>query len=191
MLYKNQHYFGLIYTSELAKQVRALGYDILVKDEYGNFEIEGLPQQYLDHTSKRREQILNRLEEMSLSSAKAAEKANLDLRAPKETLDSARLKTVWQNEAAELGIDFEKLIEQSKTVKAGQIQIHEDLLISPDAKAALDDALNHLSEFNTRIKHASLIKEAFKFAAGQVGHEELEAELANKLQTQEIHPHHT
>lgn len=186
MLYKNQHYFGLIYTSELAKQVKALGYDIFVKDEYGNFEIEGLPQQYLDHTSKRREQILNRLEEMSLSSAKAAEKANLDLRAPKETLDSARLKTVWQNEAAELGIDFEKLIEQSKTVKTGQIQIHEDLLISPDAKAALDDALNHLSEFNTRIKHASLIKEAFKFAAGQVGHEELEAELANKLQTQEI-----
>src|SRR3990167_6522994 len=87
MLYKNQHYFGLNYTSELAKQVKLLGYNIVVKDEYGNFEIEDLPQSYLDHSSKRRGQILQRLDELSLTSAKAAEKANLDQRSQKEIID--------------------------------------------------------------------------------------------------------
>lgn len=186
MLYKNQHYFGLHYTSELAKQVTALGYNIIVKDEYGNFEIEGLPQIYIDSASKRRQQILKRLDELSLSSAKAAEKANLDQRAEKELVDSNKLKGIWQEDAAQFGIDFEKLIEQSKTVKVGQAQIHEDLVVSLDAQGALDDAINHLSEFTTCIKHASLIKEAFKFSIGQVSHEELEKELSHRLQAHEI-----
>ncbi|RUQ96664.1 conjugative transfer relaxase/helicase TraI [Legionella septentrionalis] len=185
-LYKNQHYFGLIYTSELAKEIRALGYDIEVKDEYGNFEIKGLPKAYLEHTSKRRVQILNRLQELSLTSAKAAEKANLDLRSEKETVDNASLKEFWREEAEKYGIDFERLIAQSKSIDAGDVQINEDLVISADAKEALNDALDHLSEFNTHIKHASLIKEAFKFAVGLVSHEELEQELSNKLQTKEI-----
>lgn len=187
LLYKNQHYFGLIYTSELAKAVKELGYDIVVKDEYGNFEITGLPQSYLEHTSKRRKQILQRLNELSLSSAKAAEKANLDLRAEKESIDSAHLKEIWQQDAAKFGIDFEQLIEQSKTLKPGKAQIHEDLSISLTAKEALTDALNHLSEFNTKIKHALLIKEAFKFAVGQISHEELEQELTHRLQVKELY----
>ena len=186
MLYKNQHYFGLHYTSELAKQVTALGYNIIVKDEYGNFEIEGLPQIYIDSASKRRQQILKRLDELSLSSAKAAEKANLDQRAQKELIDSNKLKGIWQEDAAQFGIDFDKLIEQSKTLKTGKTQIHQDLVVSLDAQGALDDAISHLSEFTTRIKHASLIKEAFKFAVGQVSHEELEKELGARLQAQEI-----
>lgn len=186
MLYKNQHYFGLHYTSELAKLVTALGYNILVKDEYGNFEIEGLPQNYIDSASKRRQQILKRLDELSLSSAKAAEKANLDQRAEKELVDSDKLKGIWQEDAAKFGIDFEKLIAQSKTVKTGQTKIHEDLMVSLDAQGALDDAIHHLSEFTTSMKHATLIKEAFKFAIGQVSHEELEKELSTRLQVHEL-----
>lgn len=186
MLYNNQHYFGLNYTAELAKQVKALGYNILVKDEYGNFEIEGLPQSYLEHTSKRRKQILKRMDELSLTSAKAAEKANLDQRAQKEIIASDQLKGIWQEEAEHFGIDFDALIEKSKTLKNGQTQIHEDLRVSLDAQGALDDAIHHLSEFTTKIKHASLIKEAFRFAVGQVSHEELEKELSLRLQSQEL-----
>jgi len=186
LLYHNQHYFGLIYTSELARQVKTLGYDIFVKDTYGNFEIVGLPQAYLRRASKRREQILNSLEELSLSSARAAEKANLDNRTQKELIDSDKLKAIWQLDADQFGIDFSALIEQSKTLKTGQAQIHEDLIVSLDAQGALDDAINHLSEFSTRIKHASLLKEAFKFALGQVSLEELEKELGARLENQEI-----
>ncbi len=114
IIYQNQHYFGLIYNSSLAKGACDIGYDIEVKDQYGNFEIKGVPQDFIDKSSKRRQQILTSLSEKGLSSAKAAEKANLDTRRSKESVNSQSLGTVWREEAEKQGVNLSELIEHSQ-----------------------------------------------------------------------------
>lgn len=186
IIYQNQHYFGLIYNSSLAKGACDIGYDIEVKDQYGNFEIKGVPQDFIDKSSKRRQQILTSLSEKGLSSAKAAEKANLDTRRAKESVNSQSLGTVWREEAEKQGVNLSQLIEHSQNKNKGVIEPLEGILASETAKGALNDALEHLSPYRTQIKHAELVRTAYVFAIGTVDHLEIEAEIAKRFSEKEI-----
>ena len=181
ILYDNQHYFGLVYTSTLARRICELGYDIRIKDRYGNFEIIGLSQEYLEQTSKRRNQILEKLNEKGLSSAKAAEKANLDSRRIKEQVNPEDLLNYWREEASAHGIDFQSLIDKSNSRQKGEIRGFEKTEISPNAVMAIDDAIAQLSPFHTQIKHGDLVRMAFMFARGTIHHDELEAEITKRF----------
>ena len=181
IVYENQHYFGLVYTSTLARKVCELGYDIKIKDRYGNFEIVGLSEEYLEQTSKRRNQILDKLNEKGLSSAKAAEKANLDSRRLKEQVNPEDLLAYWKEEANAHGIDFQTLIDKSNSRQKGEIESFEKLEISPNAVMAIDDAVLQLSSFHTQMKHGDLVRMAFMFARGTIHHDELEAEIDKRF----------
>lgn len=186
ILYRNQHYFGLIYNSTLAKGSCDIGYDIEVKDQYGNFEIKGVPQFFINKSSKRRQQILGRMDEKGVSSAKAAEKANLDTRRQKESVDSQLLGELWKEEAKSQGVNLSGLIEASKTKCKGVIERPEGLLVSETAKEALNDAIEHLSPYRTQLKHADLVRMAYVFATGTVHHMEIEAEIAKRFGEKEL-----
>ncbi len=181
IIYQNQHYLGLIYNSSIAKGTCDVGYDIEVKDQYGNFEIKGIPDAYIKRTSKRRNQIKNSLFEKGFSSAKAAEKANLDTRRSKEAIDNESLLLYWKDEATQFGVDFKALIEDSKQREKGCISTREEVKVSETAKDAISDALEQLSNFSTQIKHGDLVRMAFTFARGTIHHEELEKEITTRF----------
>lgn len=181
IIYQNQHYFGLIYNSSLAKGTCDIGYDIDVKDQYGNFEIAGVPEAYIKETSKRRNQISKSLSEKGFSSAKAAEKANLDTRRSKEAIDDDSLLLYWKDEAKRFGVDFEALIDASKNREKGNINTLETVKVSATAIDAMDDALEQLSPFSTKIKHGDLVRMAYTFARGTIHHEELEQEISTRF----------
>lgn len=185
-LYQNQHYLGLIYNSSLAKGVCELGFEIEIKDRYGNFEIKGVPEHYLKQTSKRRSQILERLEEKGLSGAKAAEIATLDTRQRKADIDSATLHQRWQEEARQCGVDFEALIAESKVRGAGSITPFEGIAVSETAKEAIDAALAELSPFSTEIRHGDLVRTAFMFARAALHHSELEEEITARFKSKAL-----
>lgn len=180
LIYNNQHYLGLIYNSSLAKTVCDIGFDIEIKDRYGNFEIVGLSEDYLKHSSKRRSNIVNRMNETGFFSSKAAEKANLDTRKVKGDIDTQALKALWSQEAKDFGVDFEALIDASKSNKKGQITNRESVTASATAREALDDALTQLSPYSTQIRHGDLVRMAFTFARGQINHDELEQEISER-----------
>src|SRR3990167_8883549 len=186
ILYQNQHYFGLIYTSTLAKKTCELGYDIEVKDRYGNFEIKGVNDAYIEQTSKRRNQILDSLSEKGFTSAKAAEKANLDTRRLKNTIDNESLLAYWKDEAVRYNVDFESLIENAKQKRQGTITTHEDIQISATAREAVDDAVAQLSPFRTQIKHGDLVRMAFMFARGTIHHDELEHDIVGRFKDKQL-----
>lgn len=181
ILYQNQHYFGLIYNSVLAKGTCDLGYDISVVDQYGNFEIIGVPESYLEHTSKRRNQIVNSMNAKGLTSAKAAEKANLDTRKSKDVVDIETLERYWKEDAEKQGVDFESLIEASKQRGKGSITTLEPIQVSETAREAVNDALEQLSPFRTQIKHGDLVRMAFMFARGTIHHDELEQDISERF----------
>ena len=181
IIYGNQHYIGLIYNSELARGSCGVGFDIEVKDQYGNFEIVGIPQDYIKKTSKRRNQISRNLLENGFSGAKAAETANLETRRTKESIDNESLLLYWKDEARACGVDFESLIEASKARAKGSITTLEAVEVSTSAIHAMDDALAQLSRFSTQIKHGDLVRMAFTFARGTIHHDELEAEISTRF----------
>ncbi|HBD4825219.1 TPA: conjugative transfer relaxase/helicase TraI [Legionella pneumophila] len=182
LIYSNQHYLGLVYMSSLAKKVKELGYDIRIKDRYGNFEIVGISDEAITATSKRRVQILDDMKERGTSSAKAAEKSNLSTRNPKTEIDSQALHQQWVDEIKDLGIDLGTIIQDSKLNSGrGAVKSTHTTPLSTDAQKAVGDALAHLSEYSTQIQHGALVRQAMIFSAGLVGHEDIEREIESLL----------
>lgn len=186
IIYQNQHYFGLVYTSSLAKKTCDLGYEIEVKDRHGNFEIKGLSEQYLEASSKRRTQILDKLKTMGLSSAKAAEKANLASREDKSQVHSDALKKIWMDEAQKYDVNHEQIISDALTREKGSISVVTNTEISESVKEAIDNAIEDLSQFNTRIRHGDLVRSAFMYATGTIHHDEIEQDINQRLNKKEL-----
>ncbi|WP_440617752.1 MobF family relaxase [Cysteiniphilum sp. 6C5] len=214
MLYANQHYLGMIYNSEIAKGTVECGYEIKVKDQYGNFDIVGLSQDYLESQSKRRTQILDKLEEKGFSGAKAAQKACLDSRIAKSDISPDELKAAWIEDAKAQGVSLGKVFmesinnleqdakEEKEAEKAKETNstyntlndktpskayVTSDLQTrSHNANEAINDAIAHLSQYGVQIKHGDIIRQAFVFSAGLVEHDHLEAVLSDKLKTGEL-----
>lgn len=187
IIYNNQHYLGLVYTSTLAKEVKSLGFDIRIKDEFGNFEIKGISDETINALSKRREQIVRNMEHNGYSSAKAAEKSNLATRSKKAEIDNDTLIQIWQDEIKALGVNLDKLIAESITRDSeGSIVKNNIEPLCQDTKSAVLDALSHLSEFNTQIKHSTLVRQAMLFSGNNIEHEKIENEILSLFKKNEI-----
>ena len=185
MIYANQHYLGMIYNSEVAKGTVDCGYSITVKDKYGNFEIDGIPESYINSQSKRRKQIIDSMLKRGLSGAKAAQTASLNTRELKTAVAPERLREIWQRDAESYGVNLNEILDKARQPKTPTVQ-SEIQPLSETAKAAIDDAILHLSQYNVQIRHGDMIRQAFIFGAGVLDHESLEAVLADKIKSGEV-----
>ncbi|MDA0911939.1 MAG: conjugative relaxase, partial [Proteobacteria bacterium] len=190
-LYANQHYLGMIYTSELAKAVKESGYDIRIKDKHGNFEIVGLSQEYIDSQSKRRQQVLFALQEKGLSGAKAAQVATLNSRGIKQETELDVIREYWIKDAkkqeVQLGEVYLNSLKNLDAKTQGNTQTSDAMpAFSQNAKEAINDSLAHLSQYDVQIRHGDIIRQAFIFGAGAIDHEQLESVLSDKIKSGEI-----
>lgn len=118
-IYQLQKQIGAIYRQELAREVRALGYDMIVSKD-SMFEIAGVPQAALDAFSRRSADIEAALDArgQTRETASPAEKqiAALDTRDSKESVDHRKLAADWRVTADARGFDRQArtaLIEQT------------------------------------------------------------------------------
>lgn len=103
-LQKNVIYCGLIYRHYLAGFLKERGYKLEVKEK-GLFEIKDLPENVLQNFSKRREQILEFLNDKGWSGSKASSIANQVTRQNKTSTPINDLKERWRDEAASLNFN--------------------------------------------------------------------------------------
>jgi conjugative relaxase-like TrwC/TraI family protein len=163
-LFGIQKELDTIYKNELARYAREAGYD--VQKTKDGFEIVGVPKELCDKWSGRTAQIDAELEKMGLTrttaTAEQREIAALNSRAEKSAVDHDNLRDQWRSEAAAMGVDLDKIIEQShhSTIKEGFQGI------PPMAMAieAVQKAQDHLSERQSRFSAHDLEKEAIRFA---------------------------
>jgi conjugative relaxase-like TrwC/TraI family protein len=94
-LFKHQRAGGAIYRAELARQLMMLGYQVEKKEAW--FEIRGVPSELHAEFSKRRQQILAKLQEKGQDGAKASEIAALDTRTTKTEINRAVLFDKWRD----------------------------------------------------------------------------------------------
>ncbi|MGL6029271.1 MAG: conjugative transfer relaxase/helicase TraI, partial [Legionella sp.] len=185
-IYDNQHYLGLFYNASLAKKTTGLGFDIEIKDKYGNFEIKGLSKEYIEDSSTRRKEIKAHQQSMGLNSAKSAEIANHETRQPKIAIDQESLTALWVDVAKQHGVDFKALINSTEHQKEGATFIKDEVPLCSNVHEAVHDALSHLSRFRAQVSHADLVRMAFEFGSGLIKHEDIEQTIHHLLQNQTL-----
>ncbi|MBW3662692.1 MAG: relaxase domain-containing protein [Actinobacteria bacterium] len=109
-LYLHAKTAGYLYQAHLRHELtRRLGTDWgPVRNGYA--DIDGVPRDVIEAFSRRRSQILDELERVGQSSARAAQVATLATR-PTKTAEPAGLREQWQRRAAQLDFDDESVAD--------------------------------------------------------------------------------
>ena len=113
-LYARQKLIGMLYRNELAAGLSRIGYGIEKTHADGRFEIGGVPRETIEAFSSRRAEIEAAMEARDLGSPadnpRLAERAALMTRAKKRDIDRDELRSVWQKQAVDLGLDAGALV---------------------------------------------------------------------------------
>ena len=117
-LYRRQKLIGMVYRNELARELRALGYEIEKTHADGRFEIAGVSRTVVEAFSSRRAEIEAAMAARGLgdpgSNPHLAERAALMTRAHKRDVDRQALQRSWREQAASLGFSAEEAIEAAR-----------------------------------------------------------------------------
>ncbi len=159
----HNRYYSKLYETELAFQVKELGYEIRTDTKSGIFEIAGVSDEAIQFFSKRRTAIKDKLTEKGMSGGKAAAIATLDTREKKEDVDRVKLKAEWEQESKQLGLNYRELIEKSHNNKHN-IPAKEVFISDENSLNALQQAAKSLSVFQSTFSLEEVITTASSFA---------------------------
>lgn len=180
--FENQKLITAIYRAELAREVRALGYEIRLTGKNHGFELAHISPAQIRVFSKRANQIEKSLEKRGLNresaTSKQLERETLATRRPKRNVDRTSLGEQWREKANELGIESELVtaIRQPKSSKAKETT----------ALGAVDYAIEHLTERQAAVTDNQVVQTALGAGMGYVNANEIYADLRNRQQSGEI-----
>jgi conjugative relaxase-like TrwC/TraI family protein len=112
-LFQSQHYVTSVYRSELAMRLQGLGYSI-ERGKYGQPEIRGYSQEYLDASSPRREQIKEHLQSIGMEGAGAAQVAAHRTRDQKELLPREEVLRQHRELSARYGHQPDRVVSEAR-----------------------------------------------------------------------------
>lgn len=167
-VFKDERAFGAIYRACLAYEVAQLGYTVRKTHADGRFEIGEVPENVIEHFSKRREEIETEMEEKGASGARAAAFATLATRQAKKGIDRGTLHADWKEQEKTLGFDSREVVEKAIEKQAMPEQTVTDITASGSAIEAVNYAIDHLSERNTTLSQGKLLNTALTHALGEV-----------------------
>ncbi|MDD3609421.1 MAG: MobF family relaxase [Halothiobacillaceae bacterium] len=172
-IYRLQTEAGLVYRAELAAQAERMGYQIEKTTEggYASFELSQISKEEREIHSTRAKQIEAELAKLGLTpetaSAEQKEMVKLKTRQGKEVADHAELREAWQARSAEAGFTF--------SLPTASIQIES---AESRADRALQSAINHLSERETRFAERQIVVDALRFGMGEVNESQVREAIA-------------
>lgn len=174
-VFEDQRFLGMLYRSNLAYHVQSLGYTLRQTHGDGCFEIEGVPDNVIQHFSKRRKDIDQKLSEWGVSGARASSFAAQATKESKKQVDRVPLREKWAIEIAELQFDSQSLTQQSyenlhqaTQENPGEIKTSEIPLSLNNAIQAVDYAITHLSERDTTLSHERILNTALSHGLGKI-----------------------
>ena len=166
-LYRHKMWLGANYRSELAKEVRILGYEVRVTHGDGRFELTHIDPVQVKAFSKRSVQIEQAIQEKGLTrdqaTARQLQVAALQTRQSKEDLDRAALLKQWREHAAEVGINFQAphvAKDYADLASSNTFKLHA-------AASAVEYAVNHLMEREAVVKQIDIERAAMERGTGE------------------------
>ena len=195
-LYRSKMLLGAMYRSELAAELKDLGYGIERTHADGRFEIAGVSRDTIEAFSTRRAEIEAAMAERGLGTTgenpHLAGRAALMTRAHKRDVDREELRENWSRQAEDLGFDAPKLVAQAidrSPVQADQSRaagkngavvapvqgnLFEHAARADAAREAVDWALAHLSERDAVFANTDLLAAALAYSPGSSSIETVE-----------------
>ncbi|MHB1949626.1 MAG: MobF family relaxase, partial [Gammaproteobacteria bacterium] len=162
----NKRYYGKLYETELAYQVQKLGYEIIIDEKTGVFQIQGVSNEVIEYFSKRRNKIKMYMEENGLVGSKAAEFATLHDREKKTKSDRAVLLAKWLEGSRGFGFNGELLIKQAEE---RLITKNDEPILYVEHKSVkiIQSIIDSVIQFKTIFSVEELISEASIIAINQ------------------------
>lgn len=188
-LFQAQKELDSVFNNQLAVNLSDLGYGI-EKTESGAARIQGIPTEVLDQFSKRRQQILDKVEEMreagySIPDTSLLQLANLKTRAGKESSTMEDLQAGWNDQLQDLGYSREQL--QQDVMAAGKEQHKQrESELSLSATDYVRFVGQQLANDNISFSRNEVLKAARESAFSRVGEKELVAAFDDLVQRKEF-----
>jgi len=175
-------YAGKVYQNELAREVKALGYEIreVRKDgEIAGFEIKGVSQELCERFAKRREEIEREITKFEKKEGRAPTRAEVSAitrqtrpselkeisTADVRKLQFGQLNAEEWNQLQKVHAEARERVKKSVTTPAGQ------------EKAALKAAVDHLFERQSVLKRHDILAEALNQNLGSLDLAKLTAQV--------------
>lgn len=186
-VYNNQIYYGVIYKSFLANKVTALGYEIETVGNHGLWEIKDVPKEAREVMSKRRTEIKERIDELNYRSLKAADVITLDTRDKKaKDINFGEIREIWRTELAGVGFSSKACIDAVAKRKETNPLQNDQTHIKENAKVAVQDAINYLSEYNLKLDYSKLAEKALEFTIGSTTHIDIIKALEESIKDKKL-----
>ena len=211
-LYRSKMLLGALYRSELAGELKELGYGIEKTHADGRFEIAGVSRDTIEAFSTRRAEIEAAMEDRGLGATAdnqhLARRAALMTRAHKRDVDKDALRESWKKQSADLGFDANALVAEAmeksraatdKGLDAGretvgrqpnagrQPDLFDPVSGSDRAKEAVDWAMAHLSERDAVFRGTDLLAASLAHNPGAASVEAIEREVNELKRAGELH----
>ncbi|OUS06341.1 hypothetical protein A9Q96_10075 [Rhodobacterales bacterium 52_120_T64] len=191
-IYRNKMIGGEVYRSELAKELKTLGFEVERVGKHRFVEIKGVDPKLVETYSKRRTEVLEAIENRDVgATAKNNALAALATRATKnQAIDRSELATAWVKEANSIGISKEMLESLSKdasdkshyhlpgVTRDGKGINHAQ----SEAKESVQFAIKHISERNSVYEAKDVIHTALK-RSESAGIKEITGEITRLVKT--------
>ena len=157
-LFQNKMLVGAIYRSELATQLKSLGFGLTRTHADGRFEIAGVPQSLMKAYSTRAADIEAALQGREDVGPEAAARAALITRDTKVHAERSELGALWQTRAKAAGIDLDAVAKEVATPRTPTKAIGPQEIIA--------STLEHLSERASAFSKTDLQRAAIGLATG-------------------------
>ncbi len=212
-LYASKMLLGAMYRSELAGELRQLGYSIEKTHADGRFEIAGVSRETVEAFSTRRAEIEAAMDARGLGTTARnphlAGRAALMTRAHTRDVDKEALRDNWRKQASDLGFDAKALVasarercpvgaenkldrereadrEQSSDAARQAGLFDHDARAEP-AREAVEWALAHLSERDAVFSKNDLLAAALAFNPGAASIGEIERTVGGLIRGGRLH----
>ena len=203
-LYRSKMLIGALYRSELAKELKGLGYGLYKTHADGRFEIRGVSREVVEAFSTRRAEIQKAMHERGLEKSgdnpALAARAALMTRAYKRHVDHDALRAVWDRQAEYLGFDARGLADEAMQRRAGTDLLRVGLgdgspetLVTEQgrpvsvAERAVDWAVSHLSEREAVFARTDVLAASMAYRPGEVSIEDAERMIQALEQSGALH----
>lgn len=175
--YRQQKLMGALYRSELALEVRKLGYEIRATHADGRFELAHVSDKQIDAFSTRSRDIEAALarEGKTREGATAREKeiATLSTREAKGEVDRAALRESWREKSQALGIDYAPRLDPRTLGLEARAE---------GAREAVAFAVDHATERQAVVSEAQLVRAALERGTGGTDLAAIRGEIEREVQ---------
>jgi conjugative relaxase-like TrwC/TraI family protein len=181
-LYKTQQFATAVYRSELAARLQKLGYEI-ERGAHGQPEIKGYTREYMEASSPRRQQIVERLEEQGRRGAGAAQIAAHRTRDAKQALSVEEVRAQHRRLANEHGNQPQRVMAEASRRWGVELEPERSRRVADSAVSyARERGMERAAVVDERV----LLRDALKHTMGEARLPEIKAELEKRIARGEL-----